>query len=98
MTALDPGYLALKEATGKSRVMEVKKKTTPQTTRGRRVRGARGGASERVTRPATTASQAIDIPSDESSDDGFRNLCLSGDGEFNASEDGDKAEGDGGMD
>ena len=97
---------ARKEASSKSTDKpkgKINKKATAQSTsritRPRGARGGRGGGrggdTQRVTRQAATASQPVDISSDESSDDGFRNLqASSSDEDFNDSRDGDEKAGD----
>ena len=94
---------AKKEAAGKSKEKINKKNTSVQSAQGRgarggrgsrggagRARGARGGAAKRATRSAAIVSQVIAISSDESSDDGFRNLALSSDEDFDVLEQGDE--------
>ena len=93
---------AKKEAASKPKEKINKKKAPVQSAQGRGGRGGRGarggadgargarGAAKRATRSATTASHSIAISSDESSDDGFGNLALSSDEDFNAMEHGNE--------
>ena len=102
---------AKKEAAGKPKEKVNKKKASVQSAQGRGgregcgsrggasgARGARGAAAKRATRSATTTSQAIAISSDEFSDDGFRNLALSSDEDFDVFEQGDEDTRDDWMD